>query len=405
MRGAPPDHGPGREMSVDRFILEHWRCPDCRRPALQVGQTRVSCRACGAEFPISSGAPVLIRHDNAVFPVESYLGAPRTRPRPRLARLIPSPSVNIAARTMLKRFAALLDAEGGGHILVVGSGHQPETLGEALASCASVKTIRLDVDRRADVDLFCDAHEICFEDCSFRGIVATAVLEHVLYPERVVEELVRVLAPGGLIYSEIPFMQQVHEGAYDFTRYTLSGHRRLLNRFDEVASGVVAGPGTAFVWAAESLSGRARPVAVACGVPSRGGENRLGVGEVPRLRHGRVGVRNRWCVLHVLSRKEARNGVCGRCRYRQPVRWAAVGPSRLSRASWKRALRIVRIRGERGNPESCAAPAHVEGRYRCFFETRVGTTDPNRRPRPRIPSWGLVNDGKAELASSTVQGR
>jgi hypothetical protein len=31
-------------------------------------------------------------------------------------------------------------------------------------------------------------------------------------------------------------MQQVHEGAYDFTRYTLSGHRRLFNGFTETSS-------------------------------------------------------------------------------------------------------------------------------------------------------------------------
>ena len=28
-----------------------------------------------------------------------------------------------------------------------------------------------------------------------------------------------------LIYSEIPFMQQIHMGKNDFTRYTASGHR------------------------------------------------------------------------------------------------------------------------------------------------------------------------------------
>jgi hypothetical protein len=49
-------------------------------------------------------------------------------------------------------------------------------------------------------------------------------------------------------------MQQVHEGAYDFTRYTLSGHRRLLRSFREIDSGLVAGPATALVWALENLA-------------------------------------------------------------------------------------------------------------------------------------------------------
>jgi SAM-dependent methyltransferase len=77
------------------------------------------------------------------------------------------------------------------------------------------------------------------------------VLEHVIRPEVAVTEICRVLKPGGLFYSEIPFMQQVHEGAYDFTRYTLSGHRKLVARFEEIDSGAVAGPGVALRWAIE----------------------------------------------------------------------------------------------------------------------------------------------------------
>ena len=46
-------------------------------------------------------------------------------------------------------------------------------------------------------------------------------------------------------------MQQVHEGAYDFTRYTFSGHRRLFNRFGQIDAGVVAGPGTSLAWSLE----------------------------------------------------------------------------------------------------------------------------------------------------------
>ena len=43
-------------------------------------------------------------------------------------------------------------------------------------------------------------------------------------------------------------MQQVHEGAYDFTRFTRSGHRWLFRQFDEIDAGVVAGAGTSLLW-------------------------------------------------------------------------------------------------------------------------------------------------------------
>ncbi len=43
-------------------------------------------------------------------------------------------------------------------------------------------------------------------------------------------------------------MQEVHEGPYDFIRFTESGHRYLFREFAEVSSGVVAGPATQLMW-------------------------------------------------------------------------------------------------------------------------------------------------------------
>ena len=140
-------------------------------------------------------------------------------------------------------------------MLVVGGGRQRAWLDPLLGDeDVHHRVIYSDIDSGADVDLFCDGHDLPFHDGVVDAVVTTAVLEHVLYPERVANEITRVLRPGGLLYSELPFMQQVHEGAYDFTRYTLSGHRRLFNSFEEIDSGMVAGPATALVWAIENLA-------------------------------------------------------------------------------------------------------------------------------------------------------
>ena len=48
-------------------------------------------------------------------------------------------------------------------------------------------------------------------------------------------------------------MQQVHEGAYDFTRLSLVGHHKLFDKFSSIEDGVVAGPATAFYWSLEHL--------------------------------------------------------------------------------------------------------------------------------------------------------
>jgi ubiquinone/menaquinone biosynthesis C-methylase UbiE len=124
-------------------------------------------------------------------------------------------------------------------------------LGEAIESLASNATIDLvetDVSLGPHTRLICDAHDIPFEDRSFDGVIAQAVLEHVADPYRCVQEIHRVLKDQGVVYAETPFMQQVHGRQYDFTRFTHLGHRRLFRRFEEIASGAVCGPGMALAW-------------------------------------------------------------------------------------------------------------------------------------------------------------
>ena len=145
----------------------------------------------------------------------------------RLSQWLPSPSINLNRGPNLVKFGSTLSSVECAHILVVGGGQQRQSLEATLAQYPNLRFIYTDIDINATVDIFCDAHDLPFKDNIFHGAIITAVLEHVLYPERVVSEIHRVLVDGGVLYSEIPFMQQVHEGAYDFTRYTLSGHRRL----------------------------------------------------------------------------------------------------------------------------------------------------------------------------------
>lgn len=205
---------------------------------------------------MSSGRPVLLRPDNDVFRQDHYLDpmAPVLNDGSSIwQRLIPKSSVNLASQRVLSRVRDLLVKMPSATVLVVGSGCQRKWLDERLGGGAA-QTVYTDIDVTADVDLFCDGHDLPFLDGVYDAVVTTAVLEHVLYPERVAAEITRVLKEGGLLYSELPFMQQVHEGAYDFTRYTMSGHRRLFNHISEIDSGMVAGPGTALVWALENFA-------------------------------------------------------------------------------------------------------------------------------------------------------
>ena len=98
-----------------------------------------------------------------------------------------------------------------------------------------------------------DAHRIPLADASVDAVWIQAVLEHVLDPWQVVAEIHRVLRDGGVVYAETPFLQQVHEGPYDFTRFTESGHRWLFRRFEAIDSGVVMGTASQLLWSVEHL--------------------------------------------------------------------------------------------------------------------------------------------------------
>ena len=231
------------------------RCPGCQSLKLNVNESAsaINCLLCGNSYPISYGRPVLLKPDNAVFRPQDYsiVKSSRAHEVSIWKKLIPNPSVNLVSQRVLSHVRKLLETKEAALILVVGCGCQRQWLDRRLGSGPSIQIVYTDIDVNADVDFFCDGHDLPFVDGAFDAVVTTAVLEHVMYPERVSAEIIRVLKLGGLLYSELPFMQQVHEGAYDFTRYTMSGHRRLFNRISEIESGLVAGPGTVLVWSIE----------------------------------------------------------------------------------------------------------------------------------------------------------
>jgi SAM-dependent methyltransferase len=242
-------------------MLQDWLslviCLDCAGRNLEHREKFLKCADCGAEYPIVQGHPVLLNRRNRVFRPEYYTDEavqPRPRKPVRLKRFIPDISVNVARDASLSAFKEKFRRDKQNHVLVVGGGSQRASLELQFADSPHIRFIYCDIDIGSDVDCYCDAHELPFHDQTIDGVITTAVLEHVMYPERVAAEISRVLVPGGILYSELPFMQQVHEGAYDFTRYTLSGHRRLFNQFEVIRSGMVAGPATSLLWAIEHFA-------------------------------------------------------------------------------------------------------------------------------------------------------
>ncbi len=153
-------------------------------------------------------------------------------------------------RENVDRLCDMLPA--GAQVLVVGSGTRG--VGMERLWTADLAVTGIDVYPSSSVTLLADGHHLPFADGSFDAVIIQAVLEHVLEPAQVVAELHRVLKDTGLVYAETPFMQQVHEGAYDFQRFTVSGHRWLFREFRALHSGPNRGPAVGFCWALKYLT-------------------------------------------------------------------------------------------------------------------------------------------------------
>jgi SAM-dependent methyltransferase len=216
-------------------------------------------------FPLIGGFPVVIDVERSVLGTE-VVAEWSTRPEgaeiskalqrsaiqrvPRSLRGIWKPLNRVAERNVSRLLDML--SERRRRVLVVGGG----TIGNGLDRLYArddIEVIGIDLYRSDVSQLVADAHAIPLQTGSVDAVIIQAVLEHVLDPVKVVGEIHRVLADDGLVYAETPFMQQVHAGAYDFTRFTASGHRYLFRRFDEIDFGPTAGPGTVLLWSVDHL--------------------------------------------------------------------------------------------------------------------------------------------------------
>jgi SAM-dependent methyltransferase len=101
--------------------------------------------------------------------------------------------------------------------------------------------ISADLTFDANLDFVGDLHNLPLFPESMDGIILQMVLEHVKDPNLVIEEMYRLLKPGGFIYCETPFLYPVHD-RIDYRRWTHSGLTLLCGKFKRVDSGISIGP-------------------------------------------------------------------------------------------------------------------------------------------------------------------
>lgn len=254
-------------MIPEPWIRDLLRCPGCRAP-LADRSDHLACTACGTRYPLADGQPVLVHPQRSVFDPAALAAAGVQPERRGLGRFLPPLSRNVAARANYRQLAEeLARLRPDPRLLVVGGGVAGEGFA-GLAACPGIRLIETDIIPTPRTCLACDGHDLPFADASVEGVVIQAVLGHVPDPARCVAEIHRVLVPGGLVYAETAFLQQVCIGRHDFARFTDLGHRRLFSTFSILGSGACCGPGMSLAWAWEGFLAailgsrrRAKPIA------------------------------------------------------------------------------------------------------------------------------------------------
>ena len=162
--------------------------------------------------------------------------------------VIPSPSYNFLVKKHMKFFTKKLSKIQNPKILIIGGGQNKYAKGIGILSKHTENIINLEIVNGPIVDVIGDAHNLPFKNHSFDLVIIQAVLEHVKYPIKVVEEIYRVLKKSGIVYAGIPFIQGIHARPYDFQRYTNYGLDILFEKFKKIESDILLGPTGSLIW-------------------------------------------------------------------------------------------------------------------------------------------------------------
>ena len=229
-------------------------CPNCKEKLIRVKYSHLECinKSCQLPkktFPIINKIPILIPFnlEDCILEdsySENYINfGSKKRDASNIKIKIKKTIQDLIYgknNKTIKNYKYLADhLKKDSKILIIGGG----TIGSgadyffSICKKKGIKIDSIDVYFSQNITAIADAHYLPFENESYELVIIQAVLEHVINPNRVVDEIYRILKNNAIVYAETPFMQCVHEGPYDFTRFSHSGHRWLFKKFKEISSG------------------------------------------------------------------------------------------------------------------------------------------------------------------------
>ncbi len=106
-----------------------------------------------------------------------------------------------------------------------------EEIRNAFKDTVTIRTL----DLNGAADIVCDITQSGLPANSLDGVFIFETLEHIPSPQKAIDEIYRILKPGGLIIGSTPFFYELHGEDYgDYWRFTRQGIREMFKSFSSV---------------------------------------------------------------------------------------------------------------------------------------------------------------------------
>lgn len=225
------------------------RCPNCY-DRVEFRKPTITCTGCGAAYAFEHDCPVLMTPEdrqrvNTFLKTHTYQTVPAVNNRLRRIFFPPGPCYDPRRPGRLHQLWSRFQPEN----IIIDVGAQSKRLRDDV--------LTVDLAPFKGVDLVGNALRLPIAEGAVDLVINTGVLEHVEDVDGVVAEFHRVLRPGGVVYTEIPFMQGYHPDPTDFQRLTYQGLSRTFKQFEIEEMDVSSGPFSTLAWTIREITAAA----------------------------------------------------------------------------------------------------------------------------------------------------
>lgn len=203
---------------MTNWYLQNLACPDCEEPLNQTKGEMV-CAACGFSSPLTDCLDLRPKRRRSkrvecpiTFDIEGLFGKVE-KGRPRLTYEGP-----LGGRDSRELLSVIMQTVNNpGRVLDLGCG--PRDQFEPITSLGH-HYVGIDLNNCA-ADVQADAHVLPFRDATFDCVFSFAVLEHLHSPLVALNEIKRVLKPGGVFCGTVSQGEPFHSSFFHHTSWGL----------------------------------------------------------------------------------------------------------------------------------------------------------------------------------------